>query len=396
MSKVDDLLHELCPDGVTYRLLVDVADILYGYPCDASKFNEEKNGMPLIRIRNVLNGQTETFTTEKVPDDYIIKKGDLLVGMDGNFHVGNWKMEDSILCQRVCKIYSKNENELVSNRYLSHLLGPIMKAIENSKQSGTVKHLLAKDINAITIPVPPLEIQCEIVHILDSFTELTSELITELDARKKQYEYYLNELIKENERVPLVKLGEIATIIRGGNFQKKDFLENGCPCIHYGQMYTHFGIYADEVIKFLPKEVYDKSKKAAPGDIIMAVTSENVEDVCSCTAWLGDEDIAVSGHTAIIQHKQNPKYMSYYFHSQHFFTQKKRLAHGTKVIEVTPSALNDIVVPLPSIEEQERIVSIMDKFNILCTSVSDGIPAEIEARKKQYEYYRDKLLAFDN
>lgn len=126
----------------------------------------------------------------------------------------------------------------------------------------------------------------------------------------------------------------------------------------------------------------------------MAVTSENVEDVCSCTAWLGDETIAVSGHTAIIHHDQNAKYLSYYFHSSDFFRQKKKLAHGTKVIEVTPSALSDVIIPLPTIEKQNETVRMLDKFNTLCADISSGIPAEIEARKKQYEYYRDKLLSF--
>ncbi|MCI6695979.1 MAG: restriction endonuclease subunit S [Solobacterium sp.] len=191
-----------------------------------------------------------------------------------------------------------------------------------------------------------------------------------------------------------VKLGEIATITRGGNFQKKDFVENGNPCIHYGQMYTHFGAYADKTLTYVNQEVFDKSKTAKPGDIVMAVTSENVEDVCSCTAWLGSENIAVSGHTAIISHNQNPKYLSYYFHTNFFFNQKKKLAHGTKVIEVTPSELMNIEIMLPSLDEQERIVSILDKFDALCNDLSTGLPAEIEMRQKQYECYRDKLLSF--
>jgi len=126
----------------------------------------------------------------------------------------------------------------------------------------------------------------------------------------------------------------------------------------------------------------------------MAVTSENVEDVCSCTAWLGDEEIAISGHTAIISHNQNAKYMSYFFHSASFFEQKKRLAHGTKVIEVTPSKLGSIEIMLPTMAEQERIVSILDRFDALCSDLNIGLPAEIAARQKQYEYYRDRLLNF--
>jgi type I restriction modification DNA specificity domain protein len=160
-------------------------------------------------------------------------------------------------------------------------------------------------------------------------------------------------------------------------------------------MYTHFGIYTTEALKCISEDVAKKSKMAVKNDIVMAVTSENVEDVCKCTAWLGNEDIAVSGHTAIIHHNQNAKYLSYYFHSAMFYAQKKRLAHGTKVIEVTPNALNDVVIPLPSLDEQERIVGILDRFDTLCNDLSIGLPAEIEARQKQYEYYRDRLLNFE-
>ena len=159
-------------------------------------------------------------------------------------------------------------------------------------------------------------------------------------------------------------------------------------------MYTHFGISASEVIKYLNEEVYRKSKHAVQNDIVMAVTSENVEDVCSCTAWVGEDDIAVSGHTAIIHHNQNAKYLSYYFHTAHFFKQKKKLAHGTKVIEVTPDKLLDIIIPLPTMEKQNEIVDILDRLDGLCNDISEGLPAEIDARQKQYEYYRDKLLNF--
>ena len=192
-----------------------------------------------------------------------------------------------------------------------------------------------------------------------------------------------------------VRLDEIATITRGGNFQKKDFVENGRPCIHYGQMYTHFGIYADKTLTSVNDTVFEKSKTAKPGDIVMAVTSENVEDVCFCTAWMGDEDIAISGHTAIISHNQNAKYLSYFFHSEMFFKQKKKLAHGTKVIEVTPSKLGNIEIMLPTIDEQERVVAILDRFDSLCNDIAVGLPAEIKARQKQYEHYRDKLLRFE-
>lgn len=114
----------------------------------------------------------------------------------------------------------------------------------------------------------------------------------------------------------------------------------------------------------------------------MAVTSENIDDVCKCVAWLGDEAVAISGHTAIIHHTINPKYLVYYLHSTMFYKQKTKLAHGTKVIEVTPDKLLDITLPVPPLEVQSEIVRILDNFT------------ELTARKKQYEYYRNKLLSF--
>ena len=185
-------------------------------------------------------------------------------------------------------------------------------------------------------------------------------------------------------------LGEIATISRGGNFQKKDFCDSGVPCIHYGQIYTKYGLFADETIMFITEECAKKQKFAKTNDIVMAVTSENIEDVCKCLAWLGNEDVAVSGHSAIISHNQNPKYLVYYFHSQMFFAQKRKLAHGTKVIEVTPDTLKSIKLPVPPLEVQREIVHILDNF----TELTAELTAEFTARKKQYEYYHNSLMDF--
>ena len=141
------------------------------------------------------------------------------------------------------------------------------------------------------------------------------------------------------------KLGEIATIERGNGLQKSDFKPSGIPCIHYGQLYTKFNTSADSVLTYVSEETAKSLKRLHKGDILMAVTSENVEDVCRCIAWLGDGDVVVGGHTAIIRHAQNPKYLAYWFQTEDFFLQKKRLAHGTKVIEVTPKTLESITIP---------------------------------------------------
>ena len=197
----------------------------------------------------------------------------------------------------------------------------------------------------------------------------------------------LNELIAElcPNGVEYKKLKEVATISRGGSFQKKDYEESGFPCIHYGQIYTLYGLFVEETASFIGDIVAAKQKKAVTNDIIMAVTSENIEDVCKCVAWLGEGEVAVSGHTAIIHHTLNPKYLVYYLHSSMFYSQKVKLAHGTKVIEVKPDSLGEIKLPVPPLEVQREIVRLTAELT-----------AELTARRKQYEFYRNRLLTFKN
>lgn len=188
-------------------------------------------------------------------------------------------------------------------------------------------------------------------------------------------------------------LGDIATISRGGSFQKKDFTEGGVPCIHYGQIYTRYGLFANETFTYISESVAKKQKFAQPSDIVMAVTSENIEDVCKCVVWLGDTPAAVSGHSAIIHHDQNAKYLAYYFHSTMFFTQKRKIAQGTKVIEVSPDKLNKVKVPVPPLEVQAEIVRVLDTFTELTTELTSELTSELTARKKQFKYYFEKILS---
>ena len=126
----------------------------------------------------------------------------------------------------------------------------------------------------------------------------------------------------------------------------------------------------------------------------MAVTSENYEDVCKSVAWVGNEDVAVSGHSAIISTNQNAKYLSYYFNSSVFQKEKVRFARGVKVIEFPPEKLGEIEIALPPMDVQNKVVHILDNFEMICNDFGIGLPAEKEARRQQYEYYRDKLLTF--
>jgi len=190
-------------------------------------------------------------------------------------------------------------------------------------------------------------------------------------------------------------LGEIGKLVRGNGLQKKDFTNTGVGCIHYGQIYTYYDTFTDSTKSFVSPELAKTLRVVNKGDLIITNTSENMDDVCKAVAWLGDNDIVTGGHATILKHNENPKYLAYYTQTEMFSIQKRKYANGTKVIDVSVSNMSKILIPLPKLEEQDRIVSLLDRFHELSNGIKTGLPAEIVARKKQYEYYRDKLLTFE-
>ena len=202
---------------------------------------------------------------------------------------------------------------------------------------------------------------------------------------------YLERLL-DGETVEWKTLGEVAELVRGNGLSKKDFSEYGVPAIHYGQIYTYYGNETEETLSFVSPTIAKKLQKVYPGNIVITNTSENVEDVCKAVLYSGNVEAVTGGHATIIRPKDYilPKYLVYYTLTLDFFTQKKRLAKGTKVIDVSAKDLAKIVLPLPPLRVQARIVDILDKF----TQLEAELEAELEARKKQYAYYRDQLLNF--
>ena len=202
---------------------------------------------------------------------------------------------------------------------------------------------------------------------------------------------YLERLLN-GETVEWKTLGEVAELVRGNGLSKKDFSEYGVPAIHYGQIYTYYGNETEETLSFVSPETAKKLQKVYPGNIVITNTSENVEDVCKAVLYSGNVEAVTGGHATIIRPKDYilPKYLVYYTLTLDFFTQKKRLAKGTKVIDVSAKDLAKIVLPLPPLRVQARIVDILDKF----TQLEAELEAELEARKRQYAYYRDQLLKF--
>ena len=173
-------------------------------------------------------------------------------------------------------------------------------------------------------------------------------------------------------------------------------ISKGIPCIHYGEMYTHYNIWAKESKSFLSEElvVNKKLRIAEKGDVVIVAAGETIEDIGMGTAWLSDEGVAIHDACFSFRSPINAKYVAYFTRTKQFHDQIKKHVSSGKISAIHARGLEKVLIPVPSLEEQARIVSILDKFDTLTTSISEGLPKEIELRKKQYAYYRDKLLTF--
>ncbi|MBQ6648109.1 MAG: restriction endonuclease subunit S [Muribaculaceae bacterium] len=432
MSEIEKLIQELCPDGVPFKKLGEIGSFYSGLS-GKNKEDFKAGNSKYITYMNVYSNPAVSLDISDFVDVNLnenqnsIQKGDILFTASsetpdecGMSSVVDVDIKENIYLNSFCFGFRLIDISKFNTGFLKHLFRSpkVRKQIARTANGVTRFNVSKKLFAELEIPVPPLAVQNKIVEILDNFTSLTAELEAELEARKRQYEYYRNLLLTFNPvangavtggeqqigdgftppikslNIRYLSLGEMGTFIRGKYLQKKDFVDNGYPCIHYGQLYTYYGTSADKTISFVSQEVAEKSSIASKNDLLITLTSENEDDVCKPLAWLGEEDIAVSGHMVIYKHNQNPKYLSYLLQSEQFFIDKRKIAHGTKVIEVKPDNLAKIVVPIPPLDEQERIVAILDSFETLVNDLTAGLPAEIESRRKQYEYYRNKLLTF--
>lgn len=349
-------------------------------------------------------GETPYYGANNIQDyvDGYTHDGEyVLIAEDGSASLENYSIQYA-----TGKFWANNHvhvvrgKERVHSRFLYHYLC-IVNFLPFLTGGGRAK-LTKGQLIEIPVPIPcpdnpekSLAIQSEIVRILDTFTALTAELSAELNMRKKQYNYYRDQLLsfKEGE-VEWKTLGEIGHFTRGKRFVKTDMLSEGYPCIHYGEMYTYYNVWTNKTKSFVSQELASKLRVSEYGDVIIVAAGETIEDIGKGTAWLGKSNVVF--HDACFSYRclLNPKYIAYFTRTKIFHDQIKKHISSGKISAINANGLSKVKIPMLSAKEQARIVEILDKFDTLTNSITEGLPREIELRQKQYEYYRDLLFSF--
>lgn len=389
MGKLAELLELHCPNGVEFKRIGEVCHILDAQRKPISKSKRIKGIYPYYGANGI----------QDYVSDYIFDGTFLLVGEDGS--VIN-KDNSPVLNWAVGKIWVNNHAHILTARD-SNNLRYIYYALQIQDVSKIVRGVPPKinqeNLKSIRIPLPHPEVQEEIVKILDRFAEYAAELQAELQARQEQYEYYRNKLLTFNEiggaqRVIWMKMSEIGTFIRGKRFVRTDIVNDGVPCIHYGDMYTYYGLYATESKGMLRNELAPKMRYAQKNDVVIVAAGENKEDIGIGMAWLGDEPAAVHDACFIFKSDLYPQYVSHYLRTKCYHKQIVKHVSEGKICSISAKGLGNAIIPIPPYEEQVRIATQLNKFDALVSDLVQGLPAEIAAVQKQYEYYRDKLLSF--
>lgn len=386
MSKLDELIQQYCPDGVEYIKIREIAQVGTG----SSNGNEAiEDGIYPFFVRSQIIKKKDTYEYD---EEAIIIPGE--GGIGDIFHYINGKYA---LHQRVYRIHFISPHINVKFAFY-YMKSAFKKFIMAKAVSSTVSSIRKPMIEEFSLPIPPLPVQEEIVRILDNFTELQAEL----QKRKQQYNYYLDNLLSFKNinrggqaEVRWMKLKDVATQwYRGAGIKREEVSEDGMPCIRYGETHTTYNIWFDDCISHADESKQVSRKYAEKGDILFAITSEDVPFVGNSVAYLGNERILVGGDIVVMKHNQDPKYMAYALSTSDAIKQKGKGKVKSKVVHTNVPSLQEIVIPIPSMTEQKRIASILDRFDTLTTDLTEGLPAEIEKRRQQYEYYRDKLLTF--
>ena len=392
MSRLKELIDKYCPNGVEYKTLGDKRVSIMQRGTSLTKKNSIEGVYPVIS-----GGRVPAFYC-----DQFNREGETITVAGSGAGAGYVQYWNEPIF--VCDAFSIKGCENVSTKYLYYCLTNLQDKIYATKKGGGVPHVHISSIENFLIPIPHPDVQEEIVKILDRFAEYAAELQAELQARQEQYEYYRDKLLIFNNinrgggyaSVTWMKMSEIGSFIRGKRFVRTDIVDDGVPCIHYGDMYTYYGLYATKSRGMLRSEIASKMRYAQKNDIVIVAAGENKEDIGIGLAWLGDEPAAVHDACFIFKSDLYPQYVSHYLRSRYYHKQIVKYVSEGKICSISAKGLGNAIIPIPSYEEQVRIATLLNNFEALVNDLSKGLPAEIAAVQEQYENYRNKLLSFPN
>ena len=382
MTKLDELIQELCPDGVEF---VSMNELL--------KRKQISTITPTIKVKRndyldigetpIISQEIEYISGYCNFHDKNIPCGNYVCFGDHSEHI---KYINFSFVQGAdgLKIMRTNEST-ISSRYLFHALSSKYQRHNNYE-----RHF--KYLTDTIIPVPPLPVQREIVRILDNFTELTAELT----ARKKQYAYYRDKLLTHSSETKICKLADVCESIADGDHMPPPKADDGIPFITISNITEQNKIDFSNTM-FVPSSYYDAladKRKPHSGDILYTVVGSYGIPVCIEQ----DTKFVFQRHIAILRPRSEVIKARYMFHAMQsgaFKAQADKAAKGAAQKTIGLSSLAEMTLPVPDMCIQERLIRVLDNFDAICTDLNIGLPAEIEARQKQYEYYRDKLLSFE-
>lgn len=399
MSKLDELIRELCPDGVEFRKVGDIANISRGKVMSKDFLKENAGEYPVYSSQTENEGKLGSITTYMFDGEYLTWTTDganagTVFYRSGKFSVTN-----------VCGVID-NISEDVNTKYLYYVLNRVAPTYVNCGM-GNPK-LMSNVMARISLPIPPLEIQREIVRILDNFTNLTAELAAKLTAeftaRQRQYEFYRDKLLtfdvlKEGTiNFCQRTLGEMFDF-RNGLSKGKEFFGKGTPFIRYTDVYNHRTLRKKDITALVECTEDEKERlKVSRGDVLFTRTSETAEDIGWSSVMLDDmDDCVFNGFTIKATPKTKellPEYCAYCFSTSDFRQYVTKHCAFTTRASLTGNTIAQYRMTIPPLDIQSRIVNVLDNFEKICSDLNIGLPAEMEARQKQYEYYRDKLLTF--
>lgn len=324
-------------------------------------------------------------------DSYIFDGRYLLVGEDG----AKWGPSDksAYIIEGKCWVNNHAHILKVSDEIIDRLLEYylVFEDLNMFITGAIVPKLTQKALVNIDIPVPPMNEQQQIVAELDLLSgmiEKQKAQIEELDKLSQSIFYDMfGDPVTNEKGWEVKKIGEIGNVERGAGISKKDFVEEGLPCIHYGQLHTCLGATTHEHKTCIPKDLLPKYKIAHPGDVIMAITSEDVEGSCTSTAWLGDYDIVVGSDAAIFHHSINGVYISYYTRTKAFYNEKAKYAKGFKVTHISTSEIETIPIPLPPLSLQQEFAAKIEAIEAMKAKVRQSLKDSETLFNSRMDYY---------